>query len=93
MASPMDFMTPGPEQLAGPGMADNNAMVGRQAWAQQALKDLLLKRMLQGMVQQPQPPLLGTPPVPMGGQSLNPSLGRPAPMQMIPGRSPFGGGL
>jgi hypothetical protein len=60
------------------------------------IRQILMQRMMQqggGMMQQPQPPLLGTPPASMGGQSMNPSLGRPASMQMIPGQPPFGRGL
>jgi hypothetical protein len=83
MPDPMDFMTPGPQQLAGPGMDANNAMVGRQAWAQQALKDLLLKRAMAGMQggpMAPPPQMLGAPPV----RSM-------APPQMLPAQPPFGG--
>lgn len=69
-----------PEQLAGPGMGANNALLAQQQRAQAMIKQLLLQRMMQsggGMQQQPLPQMLGMPPP------------RPVP-QMIPGQIPAG---
>lgn len=73
-----------PEQLSGPGMGQNNALLAQQQQAQQMIKQLLLKRLLQqqgggglGMQPQPLPQMLGMPPP------------RPVP-QMIPGQTPAG---
>lgn len=60
------YFTPNPEQLAGPGMAANNAMIPQQTAAQAAIKQILLRRMMQqqgmqGMPAAVPPPMLGAP--------------------------------